>query len=600
MGCDEWQPDPVVIVQPTPRPTTITRQVALSSLAAGQPPLHFSWSKDGLALSDDAHYTNTQSDSLLVRNFGVADAGAYQVVASNTFGVVTSQIVQVTVHCVDALSATPVSPFTSWGSAAARIQDAVDVAGATDVVLVTNGVYASGGRTKSGALTNRVVIDKPVLVTSVSGPVSTIIEGQWDPISTNGPSAVRCAWLGDGASLSGFTLRDGATTQNPFGFDGIGGGALCSSTNSELANCVVTNSRAWMSGGGVYSGLVRNSRLIGNAVAFPSGVTSGGGAAAASSLMNSLIQRNTSANRGGGAYSGWLYNCAVTENTAVGAGGGVDNARLINCTVTANTSISLGGGISGSLLTNCIVYLNSAPTSPNVVYPLNTAFTCSTPLLAGIGNIANDPQLTDGWHLAATSPCRGMGTAAAAISTDLDGEPWANPPSIGCDEVNDAAFVGPLSVSLKAAYSEVAAYGSLPLMGQVSGRPASLEWSFGDGPSQTNLSALTFHTWTNPGDYLVTFTAFNTDNPAGVSTSLIVHVVELAAPQLTASGMNSNNFTLAFPGQAGITYVVEQATNLAPPVTWQTVQTLISTGSVMQVTDTKVTNSMRFYRTRMQ
>jgi hypothetical protein len=54
-----------------------------------------------------------------------------------------------------------------------------------------------------------------------------------------------------------------------------------------------------------------------------------------------------------------------------------------------------------------------------------------------------------------------------------------------------------------------------------------------------------------------------------------------------------------FPGQAGITYVVEQATNLAPPITWQAVQTLISTGAVMQVTDTKATNTMRFYRNRM-
>jgi hypothetical protein len=221
-------------------------------------------------------------------------------------------------------------------------------------------------------------------------------------------------------------------------------------------------------------------------------------------------------------------------------------------------------------------------------------------LLAGTGNISDDPQLTDGWHLSATSPCRGMGTASAAGGTDLDGDPWANPPSMGCDEADDAAFVGPLSVSLSATYPEVAAYGSLPLTGLVSGRASRVEWSFGEGASFTNLSALTFHAWTNPGDYLVTFTAYNADNPGGVSTSMQVHVVPLVSPLLATSGLSSNNFTLAFPGQAGITYVVEQATNLAPPVTWQTVQALISTGAVVQVTDTKATNAMRFYRTRMQ
>ncbi len=251
-------------------------------------------------------------------------------------------------------------------------------------------------------------------------------------------------------------------------------------------------------------------------------------------------------------------------------------------------------------LNNCIVYLNSAPTIPNGTAWFIAYNSCSTPLLAGTGNISVDPQLTDGWHLSATSPCRGMGSASAATGTDLDGEPWANPPSMGCDEVHDAALVGPLSVSLTAAYPEVAADGSLPLFGKVTGRAASVEWSFGEGSSFTNLSSLTFHTWTNPGDYLVTFTAYNADNPGGVSSTMQVQVVPLVAPQLTTTGFSSNSFTLSFPGQAGITYVVEQATNLAPPVNWQTVQALISTGAVIQVTDTKATNAMRFYRTRRQ
>lgn len=599
MGCDQWRPELLVVVQPRPKATARAGMVSLTAVTAGAPPTDCFWTKNGLPLANDDHYTNAQSTALLIRNFGVADAGAYQLMTSNTFGVATSQVVQVSVQCVDAASATPTPPYTNWATAAAAIQDAVDVASSSDVVLVTNGIYASGGRTNSGALTNRLVIDQPLLVMSVNGPDNTIIEGHRDP-STTGASAVRCAWLGDGASLSGFTLRNGDTVQNFYGYDTMGGGALCFSTNAELVNCVVTNCRGRFSGGGVQNGVVRNSTLIGNTVTSASGPSSGGGGAAFSILLNTLVMRNASAGRGGGVYSGRLYNCAVTENTAGGAGGGVVAGDLINCTVTGNTSAILGGGVSTAFLTNCIVELNSAPTDPNVAYPLKTAFTCSTPLLAGPGNIAADPQVTDGWHLSPSSPCRGLGSASTATGTDLDGESWANPPSMGCDEVNDAVFIGPLSVGVTAAYPEVAALGSLPLFGEVTGRASRVEWSFGDGPSQTNLSALTFHTWTNPGDYVVTFTAFNADNPAGVSASTPVQVVPLLAPQLSTAGRTNNNFTLRFPGQPGITYVVEQTTNLAAPVFWQTVQALTSTGDLMQVTDSKATNAMRFYRARVQ
>jgi hypothetical protein len=593
MGCDEWHPESVIIVPPKPEAAIGNGQARIMAAAAGLEPLYWQWSKDGVAVEDDTHYAFANTANLLINQFGVDDAGAYQVVASNAYGMATSQVVQVRVACVDGASLTPAPPYSSWETAAANIQDAVDVAGPTDVVLVKNGIYATGGRVMLGDLTNRVVVDKPLLVMSVNGPDVTVIQGQWDPVDKVGPAAARCVWLENGAALSGFTLRDGATSasQGSGGSDPSGGGMRCSATNAVLANCVITNCYASLYGGGAMGGTLSHCRVVGN-----TSLGSGGGAYG-SSVVNSLLNANRAEGGGGGLYSGWLHNSAITGNFAGGTGGGVNNARLVNCTLLRNTAGLSGGGAASSAMTNCIVFFNTASAFPNI-YVGVLYYSCTTPLAAGPGNIAEDPQFVDGVHLAPTSPCRGTGNALVATGTDLEGEPWVSPPSMGCDEVWESGMVGPLSVSLTAGYSEVAAYGAMPLYGQVVGRASRLEWSFGEGLVLTNLSYVTSHVWPNPGEYPVTFTAYNADNPDGITTNLLVRVVPLVPPPLTAEGLNGTNFSLSFPGQSGVTYLIEQTTNLVPPVTWQTVRTILSTGALMQVTDPRATNAMRFYRVR--
>ena len=69
----------------------------------------------------------------------------------------------------------PLSPFSSWATAATNIQDAIDAALAGEIVFVTNGIYATGGKSMDGTITNRVAIDKAVTLQSVNGAALTTI-----------------------------------------------------------------------------------------------------------------------------------------------------------------------------------------------------------------------------------------------------------------------------------------------------------------------------------------------------------------------------------------------------------------------------------------
>jgi hypothetical protein len=183
----------------------------------------------------------------------------------------------------------------------------------------------------------------------------------------------------------------------------------------------------------------------------------------------------------------------------------------------------------------------------------------------------------------------------------LDDELWASPPSMGCDEVIVSNLVGPLSVNILAYQTNVLVNHYAGFWGIITGRVAYVAWSFGDGPTFTNFGAGSSHQWTNSGDYTVTFTAYNNDNPTGVSTNTVVHVQPLNVPQLQSVVLTTNGFAFQFAGQWSANYTVQYTTNLAPPVPWQTLETIFySSEGVIQINDPAWTNMARFYRVLAQ
>lgn len=355
-----------------------------------------------------------------------------------TVGVVTQLV-----HYVALSSTNPVPPYRSWDTATTNIQAAVDVATIPgSLILVSNGVYQSGGRAVWGTLTNRVAVTQPITLESANGPGVTVISGYQVPGSTNADVAVRCIYLTNDTALVGFTLSQGAT--RGYGADSIheqsGGGVWCESTNAVVSNCWIVANSAYSNAGGVYLGTFNNCTFTGNSAQYY------GGAAYLGTFNNCVFTGNSAQRDGGAAYSGRLNYCVLRGNSSKGYGGGAGNAvlngcllannsavyggathqsMLAGCTIVSNAAAYQAGGALYGTLNNCINYYNSAPLNPNWASTyLN--YCCTTPA-NGRGGIANPPGFVNlaagDFHLAPDSPCINSGNNPYVTTTaDLDGD----------------------------------------------------------------------------------------------------------------------------------------------------------------------------------
>jgi hypothetical protein len=501
--------------------------------------------------------------------------------------------VSATTRYVDVNGKNPASPYLGWSTAATNIQDAIDAAVDGDLVLVTNGIYSTGGRVVYGQETNRVALTKTVTLSSMNGPQATMVLGG---------TQTRGVYVSSNAVLNGFTIVSGRA-DIPSG-DAIqersGGGVWCE-PGGVVSNCIIRNNFALLYGGGIYGGTVYNCTVTTNQSSYGYG-----GGAAASILYNSTLMSNTvPMGSGGGAYLCLLSNCTLTANYAYSSGGGVgrstnyncvlsgnsnfyhdsggaDHGILYNCVLTRNTgganyctlynctvvnnSAYIVGGAYYCTAYNSIIYFNAGSSSPN--WSGGTFnHCCTTPFLNNNGgNITNDPAFVNpasgDYHLQTNSPCINSGNnTCVSATTDLDGNPRIKG---GTVDIGAYEFQSPASVI---SYAWLQRY-SLPLNG-------TADYADTDHDGMNNWQE--WRTGTIPND----------------PTSLL---------KMLTSTTDISGTTITWQSVSGMNYFIQRSSTLGAQPPFSTIQTNIvgQAGTTSYLDTTAVGDGPFFYRVGVQ
>ncbi len=243
-----------------------------------------------------------------------------------------------------------------------------------DTVHAAPGDYSEGSATHAGTVLiepkdnlqspSRGVVPKGVSLVADEGPDVTFITGATDAANGNGLGAyaVRCVTALAGSTVSGFTLRGGATfhTTGDMRDENMGGLALAPSCrhgetgSAVFENCVFTNGFA-RTAGAVAGGILRRCRLYG-------GNVSSGAAISMYSRFEHCLLVNESDHDTGVRFCGGMRSCTYVNKQGKASGQNVELGNsLFEYGATYENSVIATANIEGGDLhpvlenmTNCL------------------------------------------------------------------------------------------------------------------------------------------------------------------------------------------------------------------------------------------------------
>lgn len=561
---------PGMLLQPTNQIVMPGSQSSFSALANGEPTLTYQWQLNGTNLTDNSIYSGSTSTNLYLTAALANTVGNYSLVVSDSYGSITSAVANLS------FGFNANSTFNYSG----MVQPYIVPAGVTQLWVAIRGGSGANGTAGSapgsGGLGGYAcgiisVIPSNTLTLSVGGGGNGI-NGGFSPLS--GYSGGNDSFTGGaGGAATVIVMPDGGNII--CGGGGGGGGSDLWSFSGDFGG-----------GGG-------SSILVGATNSQTSGGGGGGGAGGGGAIAG-----NAGGNYGGLGYASGGNGGSVGGNGGYG-GGGAGGSFLplvyLYPSYTWQFTNLPNTGLNGfiSVVANPIPYIGQQPITQSALAGAATAFnvvaTSPVPLFYqwskdgfGISNATNStfslaaitPQYGGNYSVVVSNIYASVTSSVAILTVDIPVYITSQPQSQTVLQGGNAGFT-------------VAATGTPPL---------EYQWQ----KNGSNLPAATLPTYSIPsasitdaGYYLVIIT-----NAYGSVTSSIVSLgVTLPPQRLNISSSGRDGVQLQMSGTPNFAYAVQSATNLTPPIQWQSLLTnTADTNGVWQFTDTNLNSAQKFYR----
>jgi hypothetical protein len=231
-----------IVTQPVgPLFRLIGSNASFTVTAAGSAPLVYQWRVNGVNLTDTARITGTKTPTLTLTNLLLSDSGSYDVIVTNVYSSVTSQVATLTVLAPPGISVQPQDTAVIVGSNAVLNVTATGTAPLSYTWRKGAVPLSNGGRI-SGANTNQLTIS--ATITNDSGAYSVVITNSVGSITSSvanltvlvppNITSPTNASSRQGASFT-FTVTATGTTPITFGADSLPTGLTIQPTNGLIS-----------------------------------------------------------------------------------------------------------------------------------------------------------------------------------------------------------------------------------------------------------------------------------------------------------------------------------------------------------------------------